>query len=126
MTTTDIGRKGEQIAAHFLKKNGYKILETNKHLSHNEIDIIATNKDYILFVEVKTRTVDPNVESKFGPPSAAVDRKKQKRLLQAAKAYLSGSKRTFPQPRMDVIEIYLDPLTGKEFRIHHIPNAFGI
>ena len=125
MTTTDIGRKGEKIAANFLKKNGYRILETNKHLSHNEIDIIALNKEYILFVEVKTRTVSPNVESRFGPPSVAVDRRKQKRLLQAAKDYLSCAKQSFPQPRMDVIEVYLDQSTGKEFRIHHIPNAFG-
>ncbi len=126
MTTTDIGRKGEKIAARFLKKNGYKILDTNRHQSHNEIDIIALNRDFILFVEVKTRTADGDGELRFGPPGAAVDRKKQMRLLQAAKSYLAQSKRSFPQPRMDVIEVYLDPKNGNVFKINHIDNAFSM
>ena len=125
MTTTDIGRKGEKIAARFLKKNGFKILETNRHESHNEIDIVALNREFILFVEVKTRTLDADGTLKFGPPSAAVDRKKQIRLLQAAKSYLAQTKRSFPQPRMDVIEVYLDKTNGKPCKINHICNAFS-
>ena len=88
MTTTDIGRKGERIAARFLRRNGFRVLERNIHQSHNEIDIIALNREFILFVEVKTRTVDRESEGRFGTPGAAVDRKKQARLLQAARSYL--------------------------------------
>ena len=126
MTTTEVGRKGEKIAARFLKKNGFRILETNRHQSYNELDIIARNRDLLLFVEVKTRTMDENGELKFGPPGAAVDRKKQARLLQAARAYLVQSKGKYQslQPRMDVIEVYLDRTSGKPTKIHHIPNAF--
>ena len=55
MNTTDIGRQGEKLAAKYLKKLGYKILERNIHESHNELDIIAADKDYLVFVEVKKR-----------------------------------------------------------------------
>ena len=54
--TTEIGRYGEDMAAKLLRKKGYKILERNFRAGHNEIDIIAQNKDYTVFVEVKTRS----------------------------------------------------------------------
>ena len=61
MNTTEIGRLGEKLAARYLRKNGYRILETNKHQSHNELDIIAANKEWILFIEVKTRSVQADL-----------------------------------------------------------------
>lgn len=127
MTPAEIGKFGEQIAARYLQKNGYKILEKNKHLSHNEIDIIAANKEYLLFVEVKTRSarMENDCYLPFGPPSSAVDYKKQKRLICAAHDYLRTHNTQEKQPRMDVIEVYLDKETGKPIKIHHIPNAFG-
>lgn len=125
MNTTKLGRFGEKIAARFLKKNGYKILETNKHQSHNEIDIIASNKDFLLFVEVKTRSVASDLYSAYGSPASAVDKRKQARTVQAAKSYLLANDTINKQPRMDVIEVYLDKSTGKVLKIHHIPNAFG-
>ena len=125
MSTTDIGRFGEKVAARFLKKNGYKILETNKHQSHNELDIIASNKELLLFVEVKTRSVAPDLYSAYGTPASAVDKRKQARTVQAAQHYLLEHPEEQKQPRMDVIEVYLDKSTGKVLKIHHIPNAFG-
>ncbi len=125
MSTTDIGRYGEQIAARFLKKNGYKILETNKHQSHNEIDIIAEDREFLLFVEVKTRSVGSDLYSAYGTPASAVDKRKQARTVQAARAYLHEHPNYEKQPRLDVIEIYLEKNTGKVLKIHHIPNAFG-
>ena len=59
MTNISIGKNGEEIARKYLEKQGYKILETNKRFSRfSEIDIIALDKDTLVFVEVKTRKTD--------------------------------------------------------------------
>lgn len=127
MTTAEIGKKGEKLAANFLKRNGYKILERNLHQSHNEIDIIASNKEYIVFVEVKTRTANKDLFLPYGSPATAVTKEKQKRTVRAATNYLlAQSKKTKEkQPRMDVIEVYLEKETGKLLEINHITDAFG-
>ena len=125
MNTSDIGRIGEKAAVRFLKKNHYKILEKNIHISHNEIDIIAQNKDYVVFVEVKARSVtDINDTDIIQSPAGAVTKEKQKRLITAARAFLSTYKKD-RQPRFDVIEIFLDKQTLKLIKINHITNAFG-
>ena len=93
MKTVDIGRIGEKAATRFLKKNGYKILEKNLHVSHNEIDIIARDKQNLVFVEVKTRTESVENELRFGTPAQAVNYAKQKRTIQAARAYISTHRR---------------------------------
>ncbi len=123
--TTEIGKWGETVAVKYLKKNGYKILHRNKHESHNEIDIIAQNSHYIVFVEVKTRSSEQDLYLSYGSPASAVDRKKQMRLIMAAKDYLSAQKYHKKQPRMDVIEVYLEQNTEKVLKINHIINAFG-
>ncbi len=124
-TTTEIGRLGEAIAAKYLKKNGYRILEQNLHRSHNEIDIIAKNKEYLVFVEVKTRSCEENLYLPYGTPASAVDRQKQKRICTAAKSYLASNKRQNKSLRLDVIEVYLDKHTQKVLKINHITDAFG-
>ena len=125
MRTQDIGALGESIAADRLKKSGYRILERNRHESHNEIDIIAANREFILFVEVKTRTMVPGNAPMFSAASA-VTRAKQVRLLQAASQYLRKHPRYYArQPRLDVIEVYLDVTTHAILEINHIENAFG-
>ena len=125
MKTVEIGRLGEKLAVKYLKKNRYRILETNLHVSHNEIDIIAKNKEFLVFVEVKTRTTDETLCSDFGTPAAAVDHGKQQRLVSAARSYIA--KGGFPalQPRFDVIEVYLNKVNNKALKINHIINAFG-
>lgn len=145
MNKAQVGKRGEQAAARYLRRHGYQILERNIHVSHQEIDIIAVNRDVIAFVEVKTRTADPQRSDWQSAPGAAVNYEKQGHLLRAAKNYLrnTGSEQ---QPRMDVIEVYLAPdhlmsrfsrfwerLTGvfgipqrKVLHIHHIENAFGL
>lgn len=127
MTTAEIGKKGEKLAANFLKRNGYKILERNLHQSHNEIDIIAANKEYIVFVEVKTRTANKDLFLPYGSPATAVTKEKQKRTVRAATNYLltQSKKAKEKQPRMDVIEVYLEKETGKLLEINHITDAFG-
>lgn len=124
MNTTEIGRLGEAHAAKFLRKNKYKIVAKNVHESHNEIDIIARNKEYIVFVEVKTRSVNTDGELMFGTPATAVTHEKQRRTIQAARSFLLFNNYPDLQPRFDVIEIYLCKATGKPLHINHIINAF--
>ena len=126
MSTKDVGRLGENIAARYLKKNGYKILAKNQRQSHNELDIVASNKEFILFVEVKTRSVASDLYSPYGSAASAVDIRKQARTIQAARSYLAQNPVDGLQPRMDVIEVYLDKQTQKVLKVHHIPNAFGV
>ena len=69
-----LGRAGEKLAVDFLKKKGFKILKTNYKTVVGEIDIIAQDREYIVFIEVKTRSSD-----NYGLPREAVDRKKQEK-----------------------------------------------
>ena len=122
-TKLEIGKYGEEQARLFLKKNGYKIIASNKHESHKEIDIIATDKEYIAFVEVKTRSVGDDLYNPYGTPASAVTKKKQNNLIQAARLYLRNNP-TNKQPRMDVIEVYLKKETYEVLKINHFISAY--
>ena len=130
MSTTDrqrLGRFGEDAVTSRYAEMGFSVVARNLHFAHNEIDLIAINKEYILFVEVKTRSASlaNDLYLPYGTPAAAVDRKKQLRTVRAAQAYLLSNGSKGKQPRMDVIEVYLDKYTGKTLKINHIPDAFG-
>lgn len=129
LTTTELGRFGERAAADFLKRKGYRILERNFRAGRNEIDIIASRRAEIVFVEVKTRTLSQDGDLPYGTPLEAVDTPKQKRTLAAASAYLYKSE-TKLMPRFDIIEVYLkhrqrlfSSLAVE--KICHIEDAFG-
>ena len=128
MKTVEIGRIGEAYAAKFLKQHGYRILDKNIHQSHNEIDLIVSDKQYLVFVEVKARTVAEDLYLSYGSPASAVDRQKQKRTVRAAVSYMSTCKKREKnkQPRMDVIEVFLEKETHQLLKINHIINAFGV
>ena len=129
MTTKEIGDLGEKLAVKFLKKNRYKIINRNLHISHNELDIIALQKkdEMLVFVEVKTRSVDNDLYSPFGTPSSAVTKQKQLRTVQAARGFLHNNpKYNKYQPRFDVIEVYLSKDNKNLLNINHIENAFGV
>ena len=129
MTTKEIGDLGEKLAVKFLKKNRYKIINRNLHISHNELDIIALHKkdEMLVFVEVKTRSVDNDLYSPFGTPSSAVTKQKQLRTVQAARGFLHNNpKYNKYQPRFDVIEVYLSKDNKNLLNINHIENAFGV
>ena len=124
-STRDIGRIGERIAARYLRRHGFRILEKNRHQGRNELDIVAANKELILFVEVKARSFESAEQAELYRPAAAVDAAKRTRTLQAARAYLHQhpDKRC---PRIDVIEVYLDrSKRPKAFKINHIEAAFS-
>ncbi len=126
--TTEIGRYGESVACFYLQSNKYKIVAQNYYASHNEIDIIAENKKYIIFVEVKTRSCNPERDSMYGTPAMFVTSSKQRRTLSAVQAYLSEHP-TGKTPRLDVIEVYLskskDGSPAEVLKINHIEDAFG-
>lgn len=128
--TVTIGRLGEDAAVEFLKKNGYTVIERNYRAGRNEIDIIASDKSYIVFVEVKARTYKNEEYMPYGRPSAAVDRDKKQRTVAAATEYLKKHNTKGKQPRIDVIEIYFAhspsfASTKEVTKINHIINAFG-
>ena len=129
MKTVDIGRLGERQAVRFLRKQGCRILERNLHVSHNEIDIVAKDRKSrtLVFVEVKTRSVDSDLYSPFGTPASSVTKQKQKRTLDAARGYIASNKRLCElNVRFDVIEVYLNKESSKVIKINHIENAFGV
>lgn len=118
-TTKDIGTKGEKIAADYLKKRGYKIIAQNVRSAHGEIDIIAENKEFLVFAEVKTRSDNPKYFAEYGLPCEAVNKNKQQHILYTARVYLETHP-TDKAIRLDVLEIYL----GTHARVNHIEDAF--
>lgn len=114
-----VGAWGEAIAAEYLQKKRYKILATNYHTRFGEIDLIASNRKYLVFVEIKLRKSDA-----FANAFEYVDKHKQERLRTTAEIYLSQNETTL-QPRFDVVEIYAPEgtLTQKP-KIHHMEDAF--
>lgn len=113
-----IGDFGENIAAAYLQKKGYYVVERNYRCRYGEIDIIARDGQYIVFVEVKTRSTDS-----LGRPSEWVDKRKQKKLLTTAYMYLEENE-TDLQPRFDVIEVVYDKITKAAVSVEHIESAF--
>ena len=108
----EIGKIGEEKAIVFLKNNGYKILDKNFRTRFGEIDIIAEEKNDIVFIEVKTRT-----NYSFGVPQLAVDIKKQKKITKAALHYIKIKNISNKNFRFDVVAQIND-------KIELIKNAF--
>lgn len=119
MTEKETGDKGEQAACEYLADDGAKIICRNYHSRYGEIDIIAADDTYILFVEVKTRRLNS-----LGDPRDAVNRRKQKKIIITAMDYLMKHPADL-QPRFDVIEV-ITSSTGifKDVKINHLKNAF--
>lgn len=114
-----MGAWGESVAAQYLIKKRYKIVASGFRTRFGEIDIIAANKDFLVFVEVKLRKSD-----RFARAAEFVDNYKQDRLRTTASIYLSRYP-TDLQPRFDVIEVYA-PDGEKTVRpeIYHLEDAF--
>ena len=116
MDTKLTGAYGEVTAARYLRDHGYTILDANYRTRLGEIDIIAENRKYIVFVEVKTRTEGSLIDA-----ALAVDYGKQQRITATAQSYLSKNGIKL-QPRFDVAEVYVDGLEVKDF--NYIENAY--
>lgn len=112
MNNRKFGDAGEDLACRYLEKQGYEILERNKHYSKFcEIDIIAKYKKTVIFVEVKTRKTD-----NYGSPFEAITKNKYENIKKGVQFYLSENK--IKDYRIDVIGITLKP----EIRINHLKN----
>ena len=123
-----LGRLGEDIAADYLEKNGYRIVRRNQRLGKNELDIICEDDNFIVFVEVKTRSCLYPESGDFGIPSRAVDEGKRKNTVKASRDYLAANYIN-KQPRIDVIEVYMleqksEFKTPTVLKVNHIRNAF--
>jgi TIGR00252 family protein len=115
-----LGRWGEKCAAEYLKKKKYKIIGLNYSTRFGEVDIIAQNKEFIVFVEVKLRRSD-----NFAQAKEFVTRAKQERIMITAQSWLQSNELNL-QPRFDVIEIYApEGIRTENLEINHIEDAFN-
>ena len=112
MNNREFGNKGEDLACEYLIKNGYEILERNKHFSKLcEIDIIAKFKNKIVFIEVKTRKTDA-----FGTPMEAITKSKYNNIKTGVLSYVQENK--IKNYQIDAIGITLQPT----LKIQHLKN----
>ena len=117
MDRQEVGKLGEEAARKFLKKRGYRIRETGFRCRHGEIDIVAQKKDYLVFVEVRTKS---NLD--FGTPEESITQAKKERLIASALTYTTTHENLPPLWRIDVVAIELDN-KGKTQRIDLVENA---
>jgi putative endonuclease len=112
------GRRGEDLAHRYLEAQGYTIIARNLRPrgTHVELDLIARDKEAIVFVEVKSRASD-----EFGTPDSAVDKDKRENLVRAASAYLRIAKATWDQARFDIVTVTFE----EKLRIEHLRDAFN-
>ncbi len=118
------GDLGERAAARFLRWHGFKILERNYVAPGSEIDIIASDRQHVIFVEVKTRSIGTE-NPKEPRPASAVTPEKQRKIINAAsyyKAYHPSNKKM----RMDIIEVYVESRGSKQKvkKINHMIGAY--
>ena len=110
----ELGKLGEDEAVKYLIKNGCKILDRNFNCTQGEIDIVALDKNEVVFVEVKTRK---NIS--YGEPAESVTFFKLKHLLRAIKYYLYKRNLEEEFIRLDIIEVYV---INENIKINHIKN----
>ena len=110
-----LGQKGEDIAADHLRKKGYTILHRNWKSGKRELDIVAENRDFIVFVEVKTRTDDYRMH-----PRNAVTSEKQRSIIYAAEGYIRIYNIN-KDSRFDIVTVIS---VGKSTEVEHIEDAF--
>ncbi|MCL6447760.1 MAG: YraN family protein [Armatimonadetes bacterium] len=121
----ELGKLGEELAASYLQKKGYRLLERNYRCRLGEIDIVALDGDVLVFIEVRCRT-----SSRFGFPQESIRREKQAKLRKLAQYYLLRAARPGPAPvtgqnqvRFDVLALLFD-CKQATCRVEHIQNAF--
>lgn len=117
MKRKDTGILGEKLAKDFLKKKGYRILETNYRCHEGEIDIVARQNEYLVFVEVRTKS---NLD--FGTPEESITATKMRHLERAADHYKQNHVNSPANWRIDLVAVELDA-SNKLKRIDIIENA---
>ncbi|MBW2466203.1 MAG: YraN family protein [Deltaproteobacteria bacterium] len=119
----ELGAKGEEIAARYLKNKGYRIIERNYRIRLGEIDIIAEHGQELVFVEVKTRS-----DVLFGSPFESVTKQKQKQLSKVALDYINRTHRHNRPARFDVVGIEFQEggNSYQDAKIELLQNAFDL
>lgn len=115
---TAMGQRCEEIAADYLRGQGYRIIERNVRMRFGEIDAVARDGDALCFVEVRARS-----STRFGLPEESVTPLKRRRLVRLAQGYLQRLRGHAGPIRFDVLSILLGP-DGAPFRTHLIKGAF--
>ena len=118
LTRQELGALGERHAARFLRARGLRLLEANYRTPRGELDIIARDRDTLVFVEVRTRTSEEALT-----PRASVDAKKQEHIERTARAYLRAHRIPECPCRYDVVEVIATP-TGQVREVRHLEGAF--
>ncbi len=117
-TKKEVGALGEKLAREFIKKKGYRILESNHRDGRlGEIDIIAMHKKELVFLEVRTKT-----SNSFGTPEESITPAKQEKLAALAEHYIQTHSGLPESWRVDVVAVELDQ-QGKTRRIEIVENA---
>jgi putative endonuclease len=119
MRRRETGMLGEKLAGEFLGRNGYSILETNYRCPGGEIDIIARQKDTLVFIEVRTKT-----GRQFGVPEESITPAKMEKLRTVAAHYCQYHDDLPEARRIDVVAIEMNR-KGRPTRIELIENAVG-
>ena len=120
MSSRELGAWGEELAAGYLRRKGYTILERNYACRFGEIDLIARHRGVVAFVEVKLRK-----NANFAEAREFVTYAKQQRILKSASLWLAAHNCEL-QPRFDVVEIYAPAgLETKRPQINHLADAFS-
>jgi putative endonuclease len=112
----DTGKRGEEIAAEYLRQVGFELLETNWRYGRFEVDIIAKDERALVFVEVKTRSYDY-----FGKPETFVDKRKESNLAAAAAVYMEQTGHEW-EVRFDVVSVLFR--NEKQYVVELIKDAF--
>ncbi|MBI3993116.1 MAG: YraN family protein [Candidatus Lambdaproteobacteria bacterium] len=111
-----MGSRGEALAAAHLEAQGLRIVARNFRCPLGELDLVAADAQYLVFVEVKTRRADTEVH-----PSLSVGRRKQRKVRQLGEQFMAQHPQWVLQPRFDVVAVTL----GRDgAQVEHIPNAF--
>ena len=114
-----LGARGEDVAARFLERRGWRILERNYRFGHREIDLIARRGRTVAFVEVKTRS-----RLRWGHPLLAIDARKRYEIERVARVWLERHGRRGDECRFDAIAIYRD--AGDKLRVEQIEDAWRL
>lgn len=109
-----VGKSGERLAEEYLRKKGYRFVERNYTNEIGEIDLIFTDGNCLVFVEVKARASE-----EFGRPAEAVDYRKQRKISRVAGEYIKRNMYFGAAVRFDVVEVFTS-----DGHIEHIENAF--
>ena len=115
-STKEKGQEGERLAARFLERQGFRILDLNYRNRLGEIDIVAEDREVLVFVEVRTLKA-----SAGHSPEETIQWKKQQRISRTAQAYIQYKRLEDRPARFDVVSITLD---GTRSTLRHIPDAF--